>query len=122
MQNQTLEAATKAIETAYETTKEIVEINASAMSSLLEKQLEVMGQALDFGVKQAKLLEQTKDLKSALAAQTELVGTAAEQAMENVRDVVKIANQTRQAYDDIFKEGVQQAVSAVKQKGARKAA
>jgi phasin family protein len=111
-----------AVETAYETTKKAVDINAAAWESLIEKQLEVMNQVVDFGVKQVKLLGEVKDVNAALSAQTGLVQTAAEQAMANVRDVVKIANEARTAYDKLVNKGVQDAVAAVKPKATRKAA
>jgi phasin family protein len=122
MQKQTLDAVQNAVETAYETTKQVVDINAAAWESLIEKQLEVMNQVVDFGVKQYKLLGEVKDVKTTLAAQTGLVETAAEQAMTNVRDVVRIANDARTAYDKLVNKGVQVAVAAVKPKVTKKAA
>ncbi len=122
MQNQALNSVQNAVETAYQTTKQVVDINAAAWEGLIEKQLEVMNQAVDFGVKQFKLLGEAKDVKTTLAAQTGLIETAAEQAMTNVRDVVKIANEARTAYDKLVKKGVQDTVAAVKPKAAKKAA
>jgi phasin family protein len=122
MQKQALDTVQNAVETAYETTKQVADINAAAWESLIEKQLEVMNQVVDFGVKQYKLLGEVKDVKTTLAAQTGLVETAAEQAMTNVRDVVRIANDARTAYDKLVNKGVQDAVAAVKPKVTKKAA
>ncbi len=122
MQKQALDTVQNAVETAYETTKQVVDINAAAWEGLIEKQLEVMNQVVDLGVKQFKLLGEARDVKTTLAAQTGLVENAAEQAMANVRDVVKIANETRAAYDKLVNKGVQEAVAAVKPKVNKKAA
>ena len=122
MQKQTLDTVQNAVETAYNTTKQVVDINATAWENLIEKQLEVMNQMVDFGTKQFKLLGEAKDVKTTLAAQTGLVENAAEQAMANVRDVVKIANEARTAYDKLVNKGVQDAVAAVKPKVTKKAA
>ena len=122
MQKQTLDTVQNAVETAYKTTKQVVDINATAWENLIEKQLEVMNQMVDFGTKQFKLLGEVKDVKTTLAAQTGLVENAAEQAMANVRDVVKIANEARTAYDKLVNKGVQDAVAAVKPKVTKKAA
>ncbi len=122
MQKQTLNTVQNAVETAYETTKQAVDINAVAWENLIAKQLEVMHQVVDFGVKQVKLLGEAKDVKTTLAAQTGLVENAAEQAMANVRDVVKIANEARTAYDKLVKKGVQDAVATAKPKVTKKAA
>lgn len=122
MQKQALNTVQTAVETAYETTKQAVDINAAAWEGLIEKQLEVVYQAVDFGVKQFKLLGEAKDVKATLAAQTGLVETAAEQAMTNLRDVVKIANEARAAYDKLVNKGVRDAVAVVKPKVTKKAA
>ncbi len=122
MPKQAFDTVQNAVETAYATTKQVVDINANAWESLVEKQLEVMNQVVDFSVKQFKLLGEAKDVKSTLAAHTGLVETAAEQAMGNVRDVVKIANETRSAYDKLVNKGVQEAVAAAKPKVTKKAA
>lgn len=122
MQTQALNTVQTAVEAAYDKTKQAVDINAAAWESLIEKQLEVMHQAVDFGVKQFKLLGEAKDVKATLTAQTGLVETAAEQAIANLRDVVKIANETRVAYDKLVNKGVQDAVAIVKPKATKKAA
>lgn len=122
MQNEVFEAMNNAVETAYQATRQAADINATAVESLVEKQLQMLGQAVDFGVKQAKLLGEAKDAKAAFAAQTALVETAAEQAMENVRDVITITNTARAAYDKLVNKGVQEAVAAIKPKVSKKAA
>ncbi len=122
MQKQVLEAVNNAVETAYAASKEVIDINTNAVESLIEKQLDVLSQTVDFGVKQAKLVGEVKDVKAALSAQTQLMESVAEQAVENVRDVMAIANKTRAAYDKLVNKGVKEAVAAIKPKASQKAA
>jgi len=122
MQKQALDAVNNAVESIYETTKEVVDINSAAIESLIGKQLEVFGQVIDFGVKQTKIFADVKDVQSVLVAQSQLVETAAEQAVDNAREIVKIATKARAAYDKLVNKGVQDAVAAINPKIAKKAA
>ena len=111
MQNEIFEAANKAGEAAYAAAKEIAALNVATIETLVEKQFEVVNQAVDLGVKQVKLTTGAKDARTALQAQVDLVEDAAEQVLENVRDLVAIANKTRAAYDKLLDKNIKDAAT-----------
>ena len=125
MQNEIFEAANKAGEAAYTAVKEITALNVATVETLVEKQFELVNQAVDLGVKQVKLATESKDARVAMRAQVALVEDAAEQALDNVRDLVAIANKTRVAYDKLFDKNIKEAATkleAVTKPKVRKAA
>jgi phasin family protein len=111
MQNEIFEAANKASEAAYATVKEIAALNVATVETLVEKQFELVNQAVDLSVKQVKLATESKDPQVAIRAQVALVEDAAEQALDNVRDLVAIANKTRVAYDKLLDKNIKEAAT-----------
>lgn len=113
MSNQIVNMANQASQAAYEAAKEVVALNNATLESVLKKQFEVASQVVDLGVKQAKLVTDSKDPKLAIKAQVELVEGAADQALSNVREFVNIASQARTAYDKLVDKNVKTVVGKV---------
>lgn len=122
MRTEIVESMNEAGQAAIATVKEVVALNNATLETLVEKQLEVVAQLVDLGVRQGKLVAEAKDAQAAFAAQVGLVEDAAEQAMDNARDLVAIFNSARTAYDKLIDKGVKGAVAKLQPVPAKKAA
>ena len=116
MQNQIIDTANKANEAAYAAAKEVAALNSATLETFFEKQLEVIGQTVELGVRQMKLAADNKTANAAFKAQVELVEDAAGQVLDNVRDMAAIASKARSAYDKLVDKNVKDAVGQLKAK------
>lgn len=122
MSNQILDNFNEAGQTAYDAVKDVIALNQAVFGEFVEKQLQVADQIVDFTVKHAKLVTDTKDQRSLFQGQVALVEEAAEQALDNVRDVVEIANKARASYEKLAEKNVKTATEQLKKVPAKKAA
>ena len=114
MQKDFVDNMSKANKKAFDTAKELTELNASTFGILLDKQLEIANQLAEVNAKQARIFAEYKDAPSAFQAQSVLVREITEQAAGNARDVVELLNKSRDAYDKLFQKGLKDAADAVK--------
>ena len=114
MNKQILEVTNEASKALYESTKEAVALNSATLESVVEKQIEVLGQVVDYGMKQMKLWTEAKDFGAAVTAQGKLVEEANAKALDNIRDFVEIGNKTRVAMDKLYNKNVKTATANVK--------
>ena len=111
MSNEIVNVANQAGQAAYDAAKEVIALNNATLDSVLKKHFEVASQVVDLGVKQARLVTESKDPKVAIKAQVELVEGAADQALSNAREFADIANRARTAYDKLVEKNVKTIVA-----------
>lgn len=114
MQKEFVDNVTKANKKAFDTAKEMTELNTKTFETVLGKQMELANQLVDFNTKQAKIIAEYKDAPSALQAQSTLFQEITERAAVNAREAVELLNETRTAYDKLFQKGLKDANAAVK--------
>lgn len=115
MQKEFVDNVTKANKKAFDSAKEVTDLNTSTFETLLNKQLELANQLAEINAKQVKIIAGYKDAPSALEAQSGLMQEITEQAAGNTREAVELLNKTRAAYDKLFQKGLKDANDAVKQ-------
>lgn len=114
MQKDFVDNVTKANKKAFDTAKEVTDLNTSTFETVLNKQLELANQLAEINAKQAKIIAEFKDAPSAFEAQSTLFQEITEQAAGNTREAVELLNKTRAAYDKLFQKSVKEANDAVK--------
>lgn len=114
MQKDFVDNVTKANKKAFDTAKEVTDLNTSTFETVLNKQLELANQLAEINAKQAKIIAEFKDAPSAFEAQSALFQEITEQAAGNTREAVELLNKTRAAYDKLFQKSVKEANDAVK--------
>lgn len=114
MQKEFVDNVTKANKKAFDTAKKMTDLNTSTFETMLNKQMELANQFVDFNTRQAKIFAEYKDAPSALQAQSALFQEITEQTAGNARETVELLNETRTAYDKLFQKGLKDANDAVK--------
>ncbi len=114
MTNPFVDNINEAGQTAYDAVKEVFALNQSVFTDLVEKQLQVVNQLVELGVKQAKLVAETKDQRALVQGQISLAEEAAEQALTNVRDVIELGTKARVSYEKLAEKNVQVASEQLK--------
>lgn len=114
MQKDFVDNVTKANKKAFDTAKEVTDLNTSTFETVLNKQLELANQLAEINAKQAKIVAEFKDAPSAFEAQSALFQEITEQAAGNTREAVELLNKTRAAYDKLFQKSVKETNDAVK--------
>lgn len=114
MQKEFVDNVTQANRKAFDTAKEMTDLNTRTFETVLGKQMELANQLVDFNTKQAKIIAEYKDAPSALQAQSALFQEITERAAGNAREAVELLNETRTAYDKLFQKGLKDANAAVK--------
>lgn len=114
MQKDFVDNVTKANKKAFDTAREMTDLNTSTFETVLSKQMELANQFVEFNARQAKIFAEYKDAPSALQAQSALFQEITEQASSNAREAVELLNKTRTAYDKLLQKGLNDASDAVK--------
>lgn len=114
MQKDFVDNVTKANKKAFDTAKEVTDLNTSTFETVLNKQLELANQLAEINARQAKIVAEFKDAPSAFEAQSALFQEITEQAAGNTREAVELLNKTRAAYDKLFQKSVKEANDVVK--------
>lgn len=113
MQNDFIERVNKANKQAFDTAKQIAELNASTFESVLTKQLTLANELATINARQAKIIAEYQDAPSAIEAQSALIQEIAEQAAGAARDTVELMSKTRAEYDELFQKSLKEAGDAV---------
>jgi phasin family protein len=95
MQNEMLDAMTSLNKSAYESMKQLMEINARAMTKLTEKQMGVFAACMNRGVEQMEIVRDAKDYPAYLSKQTALLKACGEEAVDSSKSMVDILTKTR---------------------------
>lgn len=113
---------------AYDTTRELTEINARTFGRLADKQVELANVTLDGVVRQAELVREAKDTNNYFKDQAALTRQYGEKVTKAVRESLEIVNQARDEYVQWTEKSVQEAsanlnkVQEKAEKSVRKAA
>ncbi len=112
----------KANAAALETAKALTAINARVADKLAKQQLELVGEALNGGVRQLKLLSTTKGYSDYLTAQAELAQEAAEKIATAARESLTVMAEARDELTNLVAKGVDTATAELKPVPAKKSA
>ena len=113
MQDRFVDNLNAANQKAFDTAREVADLNASTFETVLNKQLEITKQLAAINAKQAKIIVEYKDAPTALEAQSALIQEITEQAAGNARDAVELLTTTRSAYDKLLQKSLEDATDAV---------
>lgn len=113
MQNDFIDRMSKANKQAFDTAKQVAELNASTFESVLTKQMTLANELAAINTKQAKIIAEYQDAPSAIEAQSALIQEIAEQAAGAARDTVELMNKMRTEYDELFQKSLKEAGDAV---------
>ena len=95
MQPEYLSEWTRFTNSAFNSTKELGEINTKAIKKLSEQQFDQISHCLDTGVKQLNLLGEVKGYKELLASQTKLATEYTEKVLDTVRKTTQIFSEAK---------------------------
>ena len=96
MSNDALNLYKELSEQTVNSVKSLSELNLRTFETLAAKQLEILQNCVDAGVKQAEVYKSAKDVNGLVAAQTELASSCAEQftnSMLETADIFKTAQE-----------------------------
>lgn len=97
---------------AAEAAKSLGEINSKIAEQVIENQLAVANLFVESSVNQAKLAQETKDVKEFWTKQASLTDEYAGKAMDLAKQNVELAQQAGEQYKAWFEQGVAQANEA----------
>lgn len=124
MENQWLELANKMAEDTYEAVKKLNETNVKTMQNLVEKQASVMTSCLETAQENMEKLAAVKDYKELATVQGEIMRTCGEKVLSNYKDVMSMVGEARDEVSGLVNENIQTAESNLKKAAstAKKAA
>ncbi len=112
----------KANAAALETAKALTAINTRVADKLAKQHLELVGEALNGGVRQLKFLSTTKDYSDYFTAQAELAQEAAEKIATTARESLAVIAEARDELTKLVAKGVDTATAELKSVPAKKSA
>ncbi len=112
----------KANTAALETAKALTAINARVADKLAKQQVELVGEALNGGVRQLQLLSTSKGYSDYIAAQAELAQEAAEKIAAAARESLATLAEARDELTSLVAKGVDTAAAELKPVPTKKSA
>lgn len=97
---------------AVEAAKSLGEINSKLAEQVIERQLAAVNLAVEGGVSQVKLAQETKDVKEFWSKQAKLTDEYAGKAMDLAKQNVELAQKAGEVYKAWFEKGFAQANTA----------
>lgn len=97
---------------AVEAAKSLGEINSKLTEQVIERQLAAVNLAVEGGVSQVKLAQETKDVKEFWSKQAKLTDEYAGKAMDLAKQNVELAQKAGEVYKAWFEKGFAQANAA----------
>ena len=123
MQKDLFEQWNKFGKTAYDSFKELAEINTSVYEKLTEQQMEALNVYMETGAKQVSLLSESKGYQDLLSGQASLANEANEKLLSVARNVAGILTDSKNEITSWVEKGIESAVTPiVKAAPAKKAA
>ena len=101
--------------TAVEAAKAVGGINKRAVDRIVQQQLALVGQALETGVRQLKLLQESKGYQQYFAGQAELAQEGTEKILAAIRETLGALAATRDELNTLVAQGVKDATAQVKE-------
>lgn len=111
MQNEMIQQWTKLNKAAMEAIKELGEINTNAMTSLTQRQADMINLYMEGGAKQLEALSETKGVQDIVAAQSRLFVDLNEKLMENTRQTVDELVNVKDKLSAWAEKGMEQATA-----------
>ena len=93
--------------------KSLGELNLRTFETLATKQVEIMQNCVDSGLKQVELLKNAKDVNGLVTAQTELASTCAEQFSSNMMETADILKTAQEELTNLVEASVADAKANV---------
>jgi len=109
--NETFELITKSTNESYDGLRKLTEINMNTWEQLVAKQMAVMNLCFETTSKQAEMLKDAKRADEMVGEQAELARDLGEKLVESNKEVVEIFNKTREEYQELAENSVEQAKS-----------
>lgn len=121
MQNDLMKNIETINKATIESAKRLGEINLRALEKLAQRQIEATTDYMEGGVKQLKLMGESKDVQAAVKGQAELTTEMNEKFVEHAKKTVEVLGEVETELTDWAREGMK-AAGAPFGKGAGKAA
>ena len=104
--NRNFELLSEMSEKGIEAARQLGEINLRAMEQLVGRQMDAVSLAMDTGLQQAKMASEATAYSDLLTGQVELAKGLSERLMQEGRNNVKLATDTREEYRAWFAKGM----------------
>lgn len=121
MQNDYLKNIETLNKAAIESARKLGEINMRTLEKLAQRQIEATADYLDGGIKQLKLISESKDIQAAAKEQARLNSELNEKFVEHAKKAAEVFGQVKDELTDWAQEGFKAAGVPVGN-GAKKAA
>lgn len=112
MQQEFVNTMSNFSKTAADSAKTLGEINSKIVEEVIERQLAVANLFVEGSVNQAKLAQETKDVKEYWSKQAQLTDEYAGKAMDLAKQNVELAQKVGEQYKAWFEKGFAQANEA----------
>ena len=117
MQNDYLEMVNQYNENVFASFKRIGELNMRTFEALAAKQAKIMNDCLESSAKQMEVITSAKDVKDALAAQSELLKGCNEKFLANLRETADMMTEAREEFTGLVEEAVKYTSESVEKAG-----
>lgn len=114
MQQDILKSFNDFSKNAMESAKTLGEINSKLVEQVVKQQMKAADLVFESSVKQAKLVQETKEIKDLMADQSALVEEYTDKFVELARSNASLAQEAGSEYKAWIEKGVKEADSAVK--------
>ncbi len=101
--------------TAVEAARTVGEINKCAVDRIMQQQLALVGQALESGVRQLKLLQESKGYQQYFAGQAELAQEGTEKVLAATRATLGALAVARDEFNTLVEQGAKDATAQAKE-------
>ncbi|MFQ5756003.1 MAG: phasin family protein [Acidiferrobacterales bacterium] len=114
-----VDVVSKVNATAVAAAKSVGEINKRAVDRIVQQQLALMGQALESGVRQLNLLQESNGYQQYFAGQAELAKEATGKVLATTRETLGALAAARDELNTLVEQGVKDATAQVKAANAQ---
>lgn len=122
MQNELFSMMNAWNQTTFKAATQLTQIQAKAVEKMARKQIELAGQMLEYGNKEADLVRNFKDVNQYTAEQTALMQDYAGKYLSAVGEALELTSQTRDELNALFEKGVAEVTQNVSPVSPKKAA
>jgi phasin family protein len=115
MQKELIEQWGEFTKTAFDSLRELGEINTKLVGRLSQQQLEILNTSLEAAVQETHLVSESKDYKQLLSGQSTLTAEYNRKFLEIVRKTTDILEETREELTGWLEKGVENVERGVEQ-------
>ena len=109
-------------QTAYDATKQLVDLNARTVEKLVQQQLSVFENCLQSGAKQWELAQNSKDLAAYLKGQGDLMKECSDKTLAATKQTWDVLAEARGEVTALLEKGMAAATDTVKSAPVKKVA